>query len=285
MAATTAQSKGRRKPAGLSKGSKDAPTKGSEPEDEDEQDLDLSDFSDDDHTDDDSKTVKTSSKAEEQNAQVAQAKEEEDAQARHQEIEEARQALEALDPTTSPVRWIVGKPPEMGGKKDQYSIYTQDKLPWMARQKFFALVGKTMAKAIRESGGDVGGMSDVFGDEGGSIVERGRRLTQRDFTDAASFAALAFELVGVNDQFLTECYLIWLNVPRDDRGWARRRFNEPWNPEEGEYGLKDDQHEMIIQTFIDQNYEDIRRFFIETLPALAKRVALHEKATDRQGRE
>lgn len=208
--------------------------------------------------------------------------EEEEERKREEALEKAQKELEALDPQTKAKRWMIGKPPEYGGGERDYAIYVQEKLPWMARQKFFSLVGRTMATAIKASGGDVGGMSDVFGDDGGSLIERGRRLTSRDFSDASSFMALAFELVGYAPNFLSECYCIWLNVPRLDRDWARERFNEPWNPEADDWGLKDEDHEEIINTFIDQNYEEIRRFFAEVLPRMAKRISLHERGVDRK---
>lgn len=216
------------------------------------------------------------------NAQLEKEISEQAEKSREQEIEEAQEELAKLDPTTVPVRWMIGQPPEHGGKEDDYAIFVQDKLPWMPRARFFSLVSKTMSQAIKASGGTVGGLEDVFGDGGGSLIERGRRLTQRDFGDAASFMTLAFELIGYSPEFLIECYIIWLDVPRADRGWAKLRFSEPWKPEEDKWGLKDEDHRKLIETFIDQNYEDIRSFFGEELPAIARRAALHEKAKDRK---
>jgi hypothetical protein len=222
------------------------------------------------------------SKVEEQAEDVAKKTKAQEAKERKAEIEKHRKALEALSPSSDPVEWHIGRTPEYGGKEKHYSIYVQDKLPWMARQKFFALLSRTFSQAIKASGGSVGGMGDIFGsDEGGSLIERGRRLTQRDFMDASSFMTLAFELVGYSPDFLVECYVLWLNVPRVERSWARERFNEPWDPEKELWGLKDEDHERLIEIFIDQNYEDIRDFFAVRLPKLAQRVAAHEKAKDR----
>src|SRR3954471_1707806 len=203
---------------------------------------------------------------------------------REEEMEEARKALDALEPSIAPVRWMIGKTPEFGGNEKQYSIYVQDKLPWMQRQRFFALVSRTFSNALKQSGGDVGGMGDIFGDEGGSLIERGRKLTQRDLTDAAQFMSLAFELVGYSADFLVEVYLILLDVPRAEHEWARMRFSEGWDPEREKWGLKDEDNEKIIQTFIDQNYEEIRRFFVVTLPSMGRRISLHERSKDRESK-
>jgi hypothetical protein len=228
---------------------------------------------------------KAASKVEEQTQDVEAERAAREQAAREREVEEAREELEKLDPATKPVQWIIGKDPEHGGSEKQYSIYVQDKLPWMPRQQFFALVSRVFSAAIRATGGSVGGMGDIFGDEsGGSLIERGRRLTQRDLTDASSFMALAFELIGYSPDFLVDCYVILLDVPRAEREWARMRFSETWDPASEKWGLKDEDHEKIIQTFIDQNYEEIRRFFVVTLPKMGRRVALHEKSQDRESK-
>lgn len=224
----------------------------------------------------------SASKVDEQAAEAAEQKQAVAERTREQEIENARKELDKLDPQTKPKRWMIGKAPEHGGTEKQYSIYVQDKLPWMPRQQFFSLVARTFSQAIKASGGNVAGMADVFGDEGGSLMDRGRRLTQRDLTDASQFMTLAFELIGYSADFLIDCYVILLDVPRAEREWARMRFSEPWDPDKEKYGLKDEQHEEIIQTFIDQNYEEIRRFFVVTMPTMGRRIALHEKARDRK---
>lgn len=226
------------------------------------------------------------SAVEKQNAQLKRERAEKSQEEIEAEIEKARDELSALDPWNEPRRWVIGKGPEQGGKEDQYMVLVQEKMPWMRRAQFFSLVAKTFSTAIKASGGNVGGLSDVFGDEeGGSLIERGRRLTQRDFSDATQFMALAMELVGYSPDFLVNCYCIWLDVPRRDRGWAMARFREEWAPEKDRYGLKDEDHTELIQTFIDQNYEAIRDFFVEELPAIGKRAALHEKAGGKDRKE
>jgi hypothetical protein len=199
------------------------------------------------------------------------------------ELEKAQRDLEALDPETNPVRWVIGKNPENGGTEKQYRVYVQDKLPWMPRQKFFGLVTKTLAESVRSSGGSMGSLAEVFSDSsGGSLLERGQRWTQRDFGDLASFITTILELIGQSEQFMLDAYCIWLNVPRVERDWAKARFSEPWKPEDSLWGLKEEDHEKILNTFVDQNYEDIRRFLTETLPGILNRAALHEKSKERK---
>ena len=175
-------------------------------------------------------------------------------------------------------RWVVGKPPGDGGKESEYSVYVQQPLGWMARSRFFSIMTAALSKAIRATGGEVAGMGDVFGEGGGTIRERAQRLTQRDFADAAQFAAMAMELAAYVPDLLVECYCIWLQVPTGERKWAKLVFEQPWDPENNQWGLKDEDHRVVIGTFIDQNYEELRGFFTEDLPAIARRVVVNEKA-------
>lgn len=191
---------------------------------------------------------------------------------------EHQEALDALEYQGDGKRWVIGKPPEHGGNEQSYSVYYQQPLGWMPRSRFFSVVSAAVSKAIRASGGSVGGLADVFGNDGGSLRQRAANLSERDFKDASSFFALAMELVAYTPDLLLECYCIWLQVPVGQREWAKLVFEQPWDPEHDRWGLKDDQHELLIETFIDQNYEELRRFFTETVRKLALRVEKNEKA-------
>ena len=148
----------------------------------------------------------------------------------------------------------------------------------MARNRLIALITKTMSASIRATGGDIGGMSDVFGQGEGTIIERGKRLRDHDFKDASSFFALAMELIGYAPDFLSEAYCLFLNVPHDDKGWFKQVIEGKYDSENGQWGLSEDAGLEMIDLFIFQNYEDMRRFFLEKLPMIAKRVSQNEKA-------
>ena len=192
-------------------------------------------------------------------------------------ISEAEEAMEILEPKVEAKRWVVGKPPEEGGKQTEWSVYTQMSLGYMARNRMFSLIGRTMSAAIKATGGSVGGMEDVFGAGGGTLVERGRRLGARDFRDASQFFTLAMELIGYAPDFLSDFYAIALDVPIAERGWFRDVIEQPYRPSDDRWGMSEDMGVEIIEIFIDQNYEDIRRFFTERLPKIAKRAAQREQ--------
>jgi len=193
---------------------------------------------------------------------------------------EAEEAMEILEPKAEAKRWIIGKPPEEGGKDTQYSIYVQQPLGYMARNRLYALIGKTMATAIKQSGGSVGGMDDIFGVGTGTLIERGRRLSQTDFADASQFFTLAMELVGYAPDFLGEFYAIILDVPYGERVWFKNVIEQPRISSDDKWGLSEDDGLEMIEIFIDQNYEDIRRFFVVRLPRIAQRA--RQRENDRQ---
>jgi hypothetical protein len=198
--------------------------------------------------------------------------------------EENEDALETLELTkVEPKRWLIGKPPERGGTEDLYSVYIQHKLGYMARMRFFALVGNTIADAIKAGGSiSFGGSSDIFSG-GGSLRSRAAQLSTEDFADAASFMALALQLIAFAPDFLLDCYVIILDVPAAERTWAKMVFEQPYDPDNDHWGLSEDTGLEIIEVFIDQNYEDIRDFFVVKLPRLAQRVRDREAA--RKARE
>jgi hypothetical protein len=208
---------------------------------------------------------------------VEQTDEEREVAEREAKVREAQaeqdKALETLEPKAEPREWLIGKPPEKGGTDDEYSRYIQRPLGYMQRMRFFALVSKTVADALRAGG--TGGLGDVFG--GGSLRDRASQLTESDFADAGSFMALAMQLISESPDFLLDCYMIWLDVPTLERTWAKRVMEQPFDPERNKWGLTDDQGLEMVEIFIDQNYADIREFFTGKLPQLVQRVREREQ--------
>lgn len=197
--------------------------------------------------------------------------------------QETEEQLEILESKIEPKRWVIGKPPEQDGTEDEYSIYTQRPLGYMARMRFFSLVSSNIADAIKSGGQISFGGSDIFGSGGGSLRTRAAQLSTEDFADAASFMALAMQLISYAPDFLLDCYVLWLDVPPAERQWAKIVMDQKWDPERNKWGLSDEVGLEMIEVFIDQNYEDIRDFFVVKLPQLAQRV--REREAQRQARE
>jgi hypothetical protein len=188
---------------------------------------------------------------------------------------EHEEALETLEPLVEPREWIIGKPPTKGGEEDEYSRYVQRPLGYMQRMRYFALVSSTITEAIKAGGTINVGATDLFGGDG-SLRQRAAALTDADFADAGSFMALAFQLLAYSPDFLLESYCMWLEVPGKEKGWAKRVMSQPYDPSRNKWGLTDEDGLGLVETFIDQNYEDTRRFFVEKLPKLVTRVRQRE---------
>jgi hypothetical protein len=195
---------------------------------------------------------------------------------------EHEEALETLEPMTEPREWIIGKPPTEGGEDDEYSRYVQRPLGYMQRMRYFALVSSTITEAIKAGGTINMGATDLFGGEG-SLRQRAAALTDADFADAGSFMALAFQLLAYSPDFLLESYCMWLDVPGKEKGWAKRVMSQPRDPSRNKWGLTDEMGLGMVETFIDQNYEDTRRFFVEKVPKLLTR--LRQREDEQKGHE
>jgi hypothetical protein len=83
--------------------------------------------------------------------------------------------------------------------------------------------------------------------------------------------------VGYAPDFLGEFYSIVLEVPYRERTWFKDVIEQAARPDEDKWGLSEDDGIEMIEIFIDQNYEDIRRFFAERLPRIAKRARQREE--------
>jgi hypothetical protein len=191
------------------------------------------------------------------------------------EEDDTEAEMEKLEPLADPKRWIIGKPPEHGGTEKTYSIYTQDVLGYFPRLRFYALVANTIAKAMK-----AGAEIDVPGLEpssGLTLRERARLITAGSLDSSGDFMHLALQLVAYSPGFLLQCYLLWLDVPRDEREWAMEIMSQPWRPEQNKWGLQQADGVEMIGRFIDQNYEDIRSFFADEVPKLFRRGQQREQ--------
>lgn len=189
--------------------------------------------------------------------------------------EEAEAELDKLDPMVEVVSYTIGKPPDQGGEPNEYSIFVQQPLGYVACLRFYGLVGKTVAEAIKAGGAvDLG---DAFNATGGNIQDRAKQIMEQSFNDAGSFAALLFQLIAYSPDFILEFYCIALDVPKDERRWAKAVMEQPWRPENNKWGLQRKQGQDIIERFIDQNYDEVRDFFGDLVRNVNKRVRKNEK--------
>lgn len=169
-------------------------------------------------------------------------------------VEDAKEELDILVPKADPHTWTFG--PE-----DMEFTFVQKPLSFIGKAQWFALVGEALDKAL--SGPNGMSINSLL-----SAPTRGGQMSITDFRDADMFVQAVGKLLSAAPNFLVESYCIWLNVP----DYQRRDVADIMKLPEDEGGLSDEQGMEIIEVFIDQNYEALRRFFSDRLGNLAKRV-------------
>lgn len=187
----------------------------------------------------------------------------------------AEEELDKLEPMVEIVSYTIGKGPEHGGSANEYGIYVQQPLGYVSCLRFYGLVGKTVAEAVKAGG--VVDLGDAFNNTNGNIQDRARQIMEQSFNDAGSFAALIFQLVAYSPDFILEFYMLALDVPLAERKWAKAVMEQPWRPEQNKWGLTRIQGQEIIERFIDQNYDEVRDFFVDMGRGVSKRVRKNEK--------
>lgn len=182
------------------------------------------------------------------------------ADAPSQQPEDPKETLDSLRPMSDVRIWTIG--PE-GIERE----YIQRPLSFVQKMQWFALVGKVLDKAM--SGEGALSMNNLLSAPEG----RPRQLTLADFRDADLFVQAIGKLLVYAPDFLTDSFCIWLSVPDYEREVAKDLMQRS----EDEGGLSDEAGIEIIETFIDQNYEALDRFFRDLVARLSERIAARAK--------
>ena len=144
--------------------------------------------------------------------------------------------------------------------------YTQRPLSVLRRIQWFALIGGILDDAL--SGENAISLNSLF-----NAPIRDGQVDMQAFRNADLFVQAVGKLLTVAPSFLVDSLAIWLAVPDYDNNLFKQLVDLP----EGEGGLTDDMLFEIVETFIDQNYEALDRFFRERLPELQRRVETRAK--------
>lgn len=173
---------------------------------------------------------------------------------------ESDDVLDTLEPRVEP-RDVILK------YGDLEITYLQKPLTYFRKMEFFGLLGRTLDSAM--SGDDGLTVNEIFGTGATTVTD----MANMGLGNLDGFMAAAAKVASYAPDFFKEAYIILLNVPKQERPWAREALES----------LEDEEGELILETFIDQNWEAIERFFTERVPALVKRVqARRKKDSDEQ---
>lgn len=182
------------------------------------------------------------------------------------EVKEAERELDILLPSTDPVNWTLGN-------ADLQREYIQKPLGYMKKMRLFALMGKTIRQALTEGG--EGTLTELLGG-GATVAELQSNFQSKNVSDAESFISLVSGFLVYVPDFLTEAFLILLNVPTQDIPVARYLFEL----DESEGGLSDTDGMEILRVGINQNWEAISRFFTVELPKTSKLIQTKREANN-----
>lgn len=165
--------------------------------------------------------------------------------------EETEDVLEIILPSADPREWTVGE-----------NVYTQKPLSYVRKMQFFALIARSLKKAMDQGG--VNAAADLLGG-GVSVVNPTAVLGGQQLDDAGSFMSLIFSLVEYAPELILDSYCIWLNVPLAQRPWVKAAWEGEFE-ENGIEALSDEDGIEIIKVFIVQNWDAIQTFFREHVP-------------------
>lgn len=177
------------------------------------------------------------------------------ASAKPEKEEKPEDPLDILEPRSEPLAVEIG--PEGASR-----IYMQRPLALVGKLEFFGLIGEVVDKAI--SGDDGLKIGHLFS----GPQSRSGAISLSDFQDAETFLQAIGKLVTYMPDFFQKCACIWLSVPDHERAWAK----EAMSLHKDDGGLSDEMGLQMIETFIDQNWDDLDDFFRNKLPNLRKRV-------------
>jgi hypothetical protein len=135
-------------------------------------------------------------------------------------------------------------------------VYLQKPLAYFRKMEFFGLLGRTIDQAME--GEDGLRVNTLFNAVPTSVS---------DVNDLDGFLSLVAKIAAYAPDFLKEAYLLWLDVPKAERAWARDALDY----------LTDQDGEDILNTFIDQNWTALESFFGERAARVAKRVQARRK--------
>lgn len=169
--------------------------------------------------------------------------------------EEQMKEVEKLDPIGDERIWIVGKPPDKGGKEEEWERYFQRPLGYVAKFRFFGKLSAMIEESLESTGDSLDSILEEAG------VLRGRKLSAADFRDAASIMPVVLRMVTKFPDYLLELNCILLDVPKGQRPWAMRNMERPYRPESDQWGLSDDDGIGIIETCVEQNWDALVDFF------------------------
>jgi hypothetical protein len=168
--------------------------------------------------------------------------------------------------------WIVGKPPEAGGESSEFETFVQRPLSVFNGMYFFGRMADTIVGAL-DKGTD---LDQILGNVRIGSVGSGVSLGQA-FEDPGQMFMIFLRLFRAAPDFVLDSFVMWLEVKPELEFWFRQVMRQRHDPENEEWGPTQEMIGEIIEVFLEQNYEEVRRFFTVTLQKIAAKMRLLEE--------
>lgn len=178
-----------------------------------------------------------------------------------EQIDQARNASEMLRPATHDVRyWKIEGLDGDGQMRER--VYAQEVLSYFGKQDFYSLMTDFFDRFISgEFGVKVKDLweSDLRKNIGSiptqATPEEAQRLIDENIEMIRAFFKVIQRLPGLQQEIL----LLALGVPEGEQNWAKQTMSGPLS----RGGLDDDTAFDMLKTFISQNAQPIKDFFVE----------------------
>lgn len=176
-------------------------------------------------------------------------------------LAELGEEIDAIQPSSAVRVWSIGK----GSDAREY---TQRPMSYFQKLQLFSVLGEAIDRITQ--GPDGLNTAELFGQKSASVSPDGTVSFGGGEGDQAFIQALTKIAMAAPD-LIAELYCVVLNVPKGDREWAKEAMSRA----ESEGGLSDEVGFAILETFVEQNGEALRTFFVEKGAGLMKRMTAH----------
>lgn len=144
--------------------------------------------------------------------------------------------------------------------------YEQKPLGIVGKMRLFQVLADAFNQAYRDDGGRTIGA--LFGVDATQWDGESESINLGDLTGGVDFFAGLMKLAQYAPDLVLDVYCIALRVPTHEWAWTKEVMERPVD----EGGLSDDDGIAILETFIDQNGEALKSFFVEKLMPLVAKI-------------
>lgn len=150
--------------------------------------------------------------------------------------------------------------------------YVQKPLAFFGKMRFLQVMGEALDRAMSGEDGLTFAALLGGGPEGDRVLSPDGTVRFEAIKDVDVFIRAVAKLTAYAPELLQDVYVIALGVPRSEELWAKAAMDQ----HEDDGGLSDEDGIAILETFVGQNGEVLRSFFVDRI------LPMFEKWTSRQ---